>query len=110
MSIRLVPDVGAPILVTAVDLLTESYAPQSNEWMAYAFTLIPYVAAGFNKGGDFTKNVGISSLPWAAKKIYNRARFGVSARSSRLSPRARTSVSRYPGPAQEAPFQGVRLV
>ena len=71
MSIRLVPDVGAPLAVVAVDLITETYAPQANEITAYVLAAGSYVAAGMNKGGDFVKNVGIASFPWAAKKIYH---------------------------------------
>ena len=109
MSIRLVPDVGAPLAVVAVDLITETYAPQANEWVSYILAGGSYIAASMGKGGDFIKNVGIASFPWAAKKIYDRARGGVS-RSSRLAPKARTSVSRYPARATETQYQGIKLV
>lgn len=109
MAIRLVPDVGAPIAVVAVDLITETYAPQANEWVSYALAAGGYIAAGLGMGGDFAKNVGIAAFPGAARKIYDRVRGGVG-RTSRLAPRAaRSSVSRYPARAETAPFQGVKL-
>ena len=107
MAIRMVPDLGAPVTVVAVDLITESYAPGYNEWAAYILAAGGYLAAGFNWGGDFMKNVGIASFPWAAKKIYDRARGGVPvARRATAFKR----VARYPAPALETPFGGVRLV
>ena len=107
MSIRIVPDVGAPLAVVAVDLITETYAPDANEWISYVMAGGSYLAAGMGWGGDFIKNVGIASFPWAAKKIYDRVKGGAGA--SKLGFRARSRVSRYPASASEAPFQGVRL-
>lgn len=113
MAIKLVPDLGAPLTVTAADLISESYAPDYNEWIAYILAAGGYVSGWMGWGGDFMKNVGIASLPWAAKKIYDRARGGASARpmSRRLSFRssARGPVSRYPAPAAESQFRGVRI-
>lgn len=107
MAIRLVDDVGAPLTVVVIDLVVESAAPQWNEWASYLVTGGAYLASGMRWGGDFIKNMGIASMPWAAKNIYNRARGIGSPVSRRLGVR---SVSRYPAPAVEAPFAGARLV
>lgn len=116
MAIKMVPDLGAPLATTAVDLITESYAPDYNEWAAYIMAVGGYVGAWMGWGGDFVKNVGISSLPWAAKKLYDRIKGGAT-RSVRFHPtpvsrgmRQTSGVGRYPAPHQEAPFQGNRLV
>ena len=111
MGIKFVPDVGAPLSVVAVDLISESYAPEANEWLSYIMAAGGYVAAGMNKGGEFTKNLAIASFPWAAKNIYSRIRGGMGGvgSTSKLAARTRSRVSRYPASAQEAPFQGVKL-
>ena len=108
MAIKMVPDLGAPVAVTAVDLLTETAAPDWNEWVAYIMAGGGYLAGFMGWGGDFIKNVGIASFPWAAKKLYERMKGGAGA-SSRLSFR-RAGVSRYPAPATKTPFEGARLV
>jgi len=108
MAIRLVPDVGAPLAVTAVDLITETTAPDWNEYAAYIMAAGGYLGAFMGWGGDMVKNVGIASFPWAAKKIYERVRGGMTTKASRLAFRA--PVSRYPAPATKTPFEGTRLV
>lgn len=108
MEIKLVPDVVAPVTVVAVDLITETVAEGKwNEWAAYILAAGGYASAFMGWGGDFMKNVGIASFPWAAKKIYDRVRGGATSGSSRLAFRR---VSRYPAPATEGPFQGIRLI
>lgn len=106
MAIRVVPDLGAPLAVVGVDLITETAAPNWNEWAAYIMAAGGYVGGWMGWGGDFVKNVGIASFPWAAKKIYERVKGGA---SSRLGYR-RAGVSRYPAPATKTPFEGLRLV
>jgi hypothetical protein len=41
-----------------------------------------YIGAGMGMGGDLVKNIGIASLPLAAKKVYTRVRSGVSRNTS----------------------------
>lgn len=104
MKIRITEDIGAPLAVTVVDLAITATRPDWNEWASYITTVLGYGGATFNFGGDFVKNVGIASLPWAAKNIYNRVR-GISGVSRRLN----TRVSRWPAPLEERPFKA-RLV
>lgn len=107
-KINLVPDVIAPLTVTAVDLVTETVgtpAGQYNNWAAYIMAIGGYAGAMFGFGGDFVKNIGIASLPWAAKKIYNQVR-ATPVTSQRLAYRG---VSRYPAPATQSPYEGVRI-
>jgi len=108
MAIRIVSDVGAPVAVVAVDLITEATAPTWNEWVAYIMTAGGYLGAVMGWGGDFSKNIGIASLPWAAKKLYDRVK-GPVGTSRRLTYR-QASVSRYPAPATKSPYEGVKLV
>ena len=109
MAIKWGSDLGAPVAVTAVDLITEATQPTWNEWAAYILTVGGYIGGFMGCGGDFVKNMGIASFPWAGKKIYNRVVAPAASRSSRMTLR-KAGVSRYPGSAQEAPFQGVKLV
>ncbi|HUV55826.1 MAG TPA: hypothetical protein VMV84_01205 [Dehalococcoidales bacterium] len=74
MTIRLVNDLVAPLAVVTVDLTSETVAPDWNEPLAYVVAGGGYLSALMGWGGDFAKNVGIASFPWAAKKIYERAR------------------------------------
>lgn len=109
VGIKMVPDLGAPLTVTAVDLITETAAPNWNEWASYILAAGGYLGGWMGWGGDFMKNVGIASFPWAAKKLYERVKGGAAPVSRRLSYRA-SGVSRYPARALEEPFQGVKLV
>jgi len=109
--IRVVPDVLSPITVTAVDLVGETMAPQWSEGLTYAMTVLGYVAGGMNWGGDYTKNIGVSSLPLSAKRLYDRFRATAPTAPivKRLQYKAAGRATRYPAPQQEAPF-GPRLV
>jgi len=102
--IRLAEDLGAPAVVAAVDIGTEKVKPEWNEYASYIACGLGYVLASMGIGGNLAKNIGIASLPWAAKHIATRAgAFGVSSRPV-------SRIRRYPSPAQETPFGGVRLV
>lgn len=109
MSIKMVPDLGAPVAVTAVNLITRSYAPDYQEWASYIMAAGGYVGAFMGWGGDFVKNVGISAMPGAAEKLYDRVRGGAVVTGRRTTTFRRSAVSRYPGQATESPFQGVKL-
>ncbi|MDZ4230663.1 MAG: hypothetical protein U1B77_02465 [Dehalococcoidales bacterium] len=106
MSIRLGPDVAAPAIVAVVELVGETTLPRYSSWITYGMTILGYAAALTNKGGDTIKNIGVSSLPLTAKRIYDNVRTPAVTRSYR----AAGAVKRYPGSAQEAPFAGVKLV
>jgi len=74
VAIKLVPDVGAPLAVAAVDIVMDTTAPQFSEWARYGMAGLGYVAGWMGWGGDGLKNVGIAALPMAVKSIYNRVR------------------------------------
>ena len=109
MAIRVVEDLGAPITVVAVDLITESAAPDWNEWASYIMAGGGYIGAWMGWGGPFLKNVGIASLPWAAKKIYDRVKGGAGA-GKRLSFKRSGVSQRWPAPSNEPQFGPARLV
>jgi len=104
--IRVVPDVGAPLAVAAVNIATRTAFPVQHDWFIYGMTAIGYVAAWMGWGGDFVKQIGVSSLPLTADKIYDRVA-GASPVSRRLS---MSRVSRYPAPSRDMEFRGVKLV
>ena len=107
MAIKIGPDVGSPLIVTAVDLVSESIWPAYSSWLTYGMTIVGYVGAFAGFGGDILKNVGVSSLPLTAKRLYDTVR--APAPMERMAFK-RKSVARYPARATEAPFQGVKLV
>ncbi len=72
MAIKWAPDLGAPVAVTAVDLVVKSVQPTWQEWVDYIMAAGGYIGAAMGWGGDFVKNVGISSLPLAGEKLYDR--------------------------------------
>lgn len=117
MAIKMVPDLGAPVAVTAVKLITRSYAPDYQEWAEYVMAAGGYLGAWLGWGGDFVKNVGISALPGAAERLYDRVKGGASSvartrtqfRRAPVSSLSRNPMSRFPAPASETPFQGVKL-
>jgi hypothetical protein len=74
MAIKFAVDVGVPLGVTVVDLLSESAAPASNEPIAYLAAGLGYIGAGMGFGGDAVKNMGIASFDWAGKHLYNRVK------------------------------------
>ena len=101
--IRLVPDVGAPAMVVGVDLLTQEYAPDWNEWASYIMAGGAYIATALGlvkgTGGEFVKNMGIASLPLAARNILDRVRQPATARrtgapAARLTLRTTSPASR----------------
>ena len=109
MSIKVIPDVVAPLTVTAIDLTAETVWPKYSNWVTYGMTIVGYGAAFLNKGGDFVKNIGVSSMPLTAKRLYDVFRTQAPVTRS-LSYKTAGRVARYPGQAQEAPFAGVKLV
>ena len=100
--IKFSSDVGAPLVVMGVNVVGRSVFPAYHDWLVYGMTALGYLAAWQGWGGDFTKNIGVSSLPLTAEKIYDRVAGGVGGRLR--------TVSRYPAPATKAPYQGVKLV
>ena len=96
-------DVGAPLVVTAIDIAVEATAPQWDEYVAYGLPIAAWLAAGFNKGGNFVKNMAIASTPTMANRIYRQIRGGMSSKIGRR-------ISRYPAPIVEQPFGGARMV
>ena len=104
-QIKLVEDIGAPLAVVGIDLISETTQPTWNEGLAYASAVGGYLGAYTGFGGEFVKNFGIASLPWAAKKLYSRMRAGAGVSRAGLR-----RVARYPAPLAQPEFQGVRLV
>ncbi len=104
--LKLVEDVGAPVAVIAVDMLTDSVAPKYNEWANYGVTVLGYAGAVMGWGGGFVKNLGIAAAPLAARAL--KARFMKTGTTSRTSAPA-MRVARYPAPAFNPTFAGVRL-
>jgi len=88
MSIKLMPDVGAPALVFVADWASSAYDEKAtgfklNRPVGIVLALAGYAGGMFNFGGDFVKNIGIASFDWAANAIvgYIKERGGASARA-----------------------------
>jgi hypothetical protein len=96
-------DIGAPLAVTAVNIIGRKTIPQYHDWLIYGMTALGYFGMMRNWGGDFVKNVGIASLPLTAEKLYNRITTGTPA--TRMAGR----VTRYPAPAYSQEFEGLKL-
>jgi len=104
----MVPDIGAPLAVAGINIASRTAFPEYHDWLIYGVTALGYIGGWMGWGGDFLKQMGVSSLPLTADKIYERVRGGATSRASgRLAVRR---VSRYPAPATDVPFQGVRLI
>jgi hypothetical protein len=111
VAINWMEDLGAPAVVTAVNLAARASTATvfGNYPMAdiasYGMTALGYASAFglIFKGNQFVKNIGIAAAPLAMEKLYNMIRGTPMNRVGRR-------VTRYPAPASESPFQGVRLV
>jgi hypothetical protein len=110
MAIKMVPDLGAPLAVVAVDLIMENAAPTWTKWADGIMTAGGYLAGWMGWGGDFTKNIGIASMPITARNIYDYIRGGSGA-SRRLTYRPTTSprVATRVGMIPPAPFEDTGL-
>ena len=106
MAIKMSSDIGAPLTVMAVTVVGRSVFPAYHDWLVYAMSVAGYLGAWMGWGGDFMKNIGVASLPLTAEKIYDRVA-GVAPVSRRLT---MSNVSRYPAPARDSPYGGVKLV
>jgi hypothetical protein len=113
-NIDLLSDVGAPAVVTALNIGTRAstmtmFGQNVSTWLPYLLTGGGYLAAYMGWGGQynpFLKNVAIAAAPLAFEKLYNQVK-GI---ESRVSRPMMNRVSRYPAPAEQSPFGGVRLV
>lgn len=104
--IKIVPDVGAPALVTGVNLLTQEYAPDWNEWSSYIMAGGAYIATALGlvkgTGGEFVKNMGIAAFPQAVANIVDRIRQPATARHA-SAPASRLALRRVNAPVSAAP-------
>ncbi len=106
MAIRVVPDIGAPATVIAVDLMTESFAPGFSEPASYLMTGLGYLAGMTRFGGDYLKNIGVASAPMSARRLFERVR----GTSVPITGRMASRVSRFPAALVDTEFRGARLV
>jgi hypothetical protein len=111
MAINWIDDVGAPAVVTAINIgARASTAKIGNVPVAdvatYGMFALGYIADWQGWGGKyqgFLKNLGIAAAPLAMEKLYNMIK------GTTVTSRPMSRLSRYPGPAAETPFTGVRL-
>jgi len=80
MSIKILPDVGAPAAVGVVNIVMDKYAPTYKDWVTLGLTGVGYIVAGMNlvRGdmGDFIKNLAVASLPGTMNWAYNKVVVG----------------------------------
>ena len=110
--IRWVDDLGAPAVVTLASIGVDQVKPSLDRPMGIGLSAAGYILGGYmNIGGNFMKNVGIAAAPWAMRSIYEWAKgagLGGRVNNTRLAS-VRGRVSRYPGPARDEEFSGVKL-
>lgn len=81
-------DLGAPVAVAAVDIITKETKPEWNEYVSYGMAAAGYLSAVLGFGGEFMKQVGVAALPGAIANIYARVKSPAATErraSSRLS-------------------------
>ena len=113
-NLDLINDVVPPIAVAAINIAAQKQTQlvlgvTMQQALNYGMTAAGYLSAAMGWGGkynDFLKNVGIAAAPAALISLYNK----VATPTPPASIQRMQRVSRYPGPAAESPFQGVRLV
>ena len=103
MSIKLMPDVGAPALVFVADWASSAYDETAtgfklNRPVGIVLALAGYAGGMFNFGGDFVKNIGIASFDWAANSIVGY----IKERTAVTGARAGARVSRIPIPVRSS--------
>lgn len=105
---RIVEDVGAPLAVTAVDILTLEMAPDWNEYSSYILTGVGYLGGFFMPGkwSAFLTQLGATSLPLTARHIYERVKAGTpTARRATSSRMALQPLSRAAGSPVSRSYQ-----
>ncbi|MCD6362138.1 MAG: hypothetical protein J7M38_14870 [Armatimonadetes bacterium] len=113
--IRWAEDLGAPAVVTAVNVVTETQKPEWNRPVGIGLAALGYVLGGYmGIGGQFVKNLGIAAAPWAMKAIYEyiKEQTAVSARTARLEmrPSARLGTSTVVSPAYKPEEETVSII
>lgn len=97
--IRVVDDVGAPLLVFAADWGTSGVTTAKyNRPVGIGLAAAGYILGGWlGYGGTFMKNVGIASFPWAANAIKSYIEgAGVGGRTSASRVRVGGHIKSYP--------------
>ena len=111
--IRVVEDVGAPALVWGADWATSTATTaQYNRPVGIGLVAAGYLLGGWlGYGGNFMKNIGIASFPWAANAIKSYIQEGtVQSRVGHgVSVRAKQRVTRAPAPAFVEEFDKIEL-
>jgi hypothetical protein len=120
MKLNPMQEIVPPIAVTAVNILTGkqttpvfgtvSWQQMGNYVMAGGGLLAYEMGWGGRDANEMLKNLGIAAAPLALLHIYNKFAGSPTVISRGSRPIAMNRVSRYPAPANESPFQGVRLV
>ena len=114
--IKFTDDVVPPMLIAATDILTEKYAPPAaNRWIGVGLAALGYIAGGWmGVGGNFMKNIGIASAPWAYESLYLAITEGMTTRAPASAPASNrlvmhpagraNPISRWPAPALAPEF------
>ncbi len=103
--IRVVEDVGAPLVVFGADWATSGVTTAKyNRPVGIGLALGGYVLGGWlGYGGAFMKNIGIASFPWAANAIKSYIEgAGVGGRASASRARVGHKVGSYPAQPKNA--------
>jgi len=113
--IRWGEDLGAPAVVAAASIATDTYKPTWSKPVGIGLAVAGYVLNYMRIGGQFTKNLGIAAAPWAMLSIYDYIKGGIGApvsSGSRLvmRPTARLGSSTVVSPAYARQDETVSLI
>lgn len=118
--IKWTDDLVPPAIVAAADILTTEQKPTWNRPVGIGMAIAGYVVGGvMGIGGNFVKNIGIASAPWAFEQLYLLAKEkgvisqvqGAATLQMRPSRRlgAGSGIGRWPAPATAPEFAFVPL-
>ena len=108
--IKMVDDFGAPAVVALADIATSEKKESWNKPLGIGISAASYLLGGFmGIGGNFVKQMGVASFPWAAGSIYQYIKEAAPI-SARTSSKVSSRIGRYPAPAHAEGFENIRLV
>ena len=105
MAIKMVPDLAAPLTTTVINIAGRTIMPQWHDWLVYGMTVAGYVGGYMNWGGDYLKQIGVSSLPLTADKLYERVRGGAVTGQRMAMRKVAGKVSQTYGPGFGKPLE-----
>lgn len=121
---KLAENLGAPGVVATADILTSEKKPTWNRPVGCILAAVGQALALFGIGGGFVEKMGVAATPWAMESVYLWIKEGTQPvaagggtrlemqRLQQLRARGKEpggGIGRYPAPARNPEFAGVRV-